>query len=924
VSEDYLTPEARARAESIDRLLRKAGWIVQRFKKMNIGAARGVAIREFPTTSGPVDYLLYVDQQAIGTIEAKKEGITLTSVEPQSKRYSDSFAEAAAEEGYPYWALPLPFHYMSTGVETAFVDLRDPEPRPRDVFAFHRPESLAASAEQGASLRAQLQQLPPLDAEGLRAAQVEGLRGLERSYGENKPRALVHLTVGAGKTYVAVAGSYRLLKHGGAKRILFIVDRRNLGRQAYDEFFNYVLPDDGRKFGEVYNIQLLRSQTIDPAASIVITTLQRLYSILRGEKELDEELEDESLFEIERGADESPVEVVYNPAIPIELFDLIWVDEAHRSIYSKYGQVLDYFDAFINGLTATPTSLTYGFFYGNVVTEYTYEQSVVDGINVDFSVYRIRTEKTERGGKIAKGQTVKVRDRYTRKQAYRELDDEITYDASKLDRAVVAPDQIRLVVRTFREKVCTEIFPGREEVPKTVFFCKDDNHAEDVLKIVREELNAGWEFARKITYKSEGSTDEHIRDLRNDPRFRIAVTVDQVSTGTDIRPLECLVFMRFVKSRTLFEQMKGRGVRTIDDDDLQAVTGSATEKDHFVIVDCVGVTDEDRAWTETKPLDRDPTTPLKTLLQQVAMGITKTDLLSTVASRLARLEKRLDADELKTVETALGKPVKDVAQALVKASDPDHHEDVAAEELQREPTEEEVKAVGMRLVAEALQPLQKPHAREAILSAQTRLEQVIDIAGKDKLLYAGPVDRAGAEQVVQTFREFLDQHRDEFVAIKAFYEQPAKTRITLAEIKKLAEAIKAPPYLLTPEKVWEAYEQLEQSKVRGRGGQIPADLVSLVRYALGEDGELVPHGEIVRLRFDLWLAEQGGEEKFTSAQLRWLHMIRDHMEESLTIEREDFDLDPFDHAGGLVGAYSAFGEELQSVIDELNERLVLA
>jgi type I restriction enzyme, R subunit len=924
VTDDYLTPEARARAENIDRLLREAGWVVQRVRDMNISVARGVAIREFPTPSGPVDYLLYVDQKAIGTIEAKKAGVTLTSVEPQSKRYSDSFAEAAAAEGYPYWQLPLPFHYMSTGVETAFVDLRDPHPRPRDVFAFHRPETLAAWLGEGTSLRTRVQKLPPVNPEGLRSAQVDALRGLEQSYAQNKPRALVHLTVGAGKTYVAVADSYRLLKHAGAKRVLFIVDRRNLGQQAYDEFSGYVLPDDGRKFSEVYNIQMLRSQTIDPAAAVVVTTLQRLYSILRNEPELDEELEDTSLFELERGADDTPIEVVYNAKIPIELFDFLWVDETHRSIYGKYGQVLDYFDAFINGLTATPSAFTYGYFNGNVVTEYSYEESVVDRINVDFSVYRIRTEITETGGEILPGEMVKIRDRYTRKQAYRELDDEMTYDAAKLDRAVVAPDQIRTVIRTFKDKVCNEIFPGRKEVPKTVFFCKDDNHAEDVLKIIREEFNAGWEFARKITYKSEGKTEDHVRDLRNDPRFRIAVTVDQVSTGTDIRPLECLVFMRFVRSRTLFEQMKGRGVRTINPDDLQAVTGSATEKDHFVIVDCVGVTDEDRAWAETKPLDRDPTTPLKTILQQIAMGITKPELLTTVASRLVRLERRLDPEQLQLVEDALGTPVNEVAHALVKAGNLDHHEEVAAAELDREPTADEVTEVGKRIISEALQPLQNPAAREAILAAQTTLDQVIDIAARDTLLFAGPVDRAGAEQVVKTFKQFLETHHDEYVAIKAFYGQPVRNRVGLSDIKKLAAAIKAPPYLLTPEKIWIAYEQLEQSKVRGHGGKIPADLVSLLRYTLGADGELVPHREIVRIRFDLWLHEQGGDEKFTPTQMRWLHMIRDHVEESLTIDREDFELDPFVRVGGLFGAYEAFGDELQAVIDNLNETLVPA
>src|SRR5262249_4631636 len=157
--------------------------------------------------------------------------------------------------------------------------------------------------------------------------------------------------------------------------------------------------------------------------------------------------------------------------------------------------------------------------------------------------------------------------------------------------------------------------------------------------IIREEFGRGAEFARKITYKTEGSSEEHIRHFRNDPAFRIAVSVDQIATGTDIRPLECLVFMRMVGSRTLFEQMKGRGVRTIDPPELQAVSEVALSKDRFVIVDCVGVTDEDRAWVDTKPLERKPTTPLKSLLADVAKGIKDEDTVTTLGARLARLAK---------------------------------------------------------------------------------------------------------------------------------------------------------------------------------------------------------------------------------------------------------------------------------------------
>jgi type I restriction enzyme R subunit len=776
-----------------------------------------------------------------------------------------------------------------------------------------------------------MQSLPPLEPDGLRAVQVEAINGLEDSLKAARQKALVKMSGGAGKTYVGVATSYRLLKHGEAKRILFLVDRRNLGKQAYDEFYNYVTPDDGRIFGEIYNIQLLRSNTIDPAADVVITTMQRLYRILKGEAETEDEVEEQSLFELEAQADEAPVDVAYRKDVPIELFDALWIDECHRSIYNKYGQVLDYFDAFKLGLTATPTGATYGYFEGNVVTDYTYEQSVIDGINVDFQVYRIKTDISEHGATIEEGDTVQVLDKATHERTYKEMDDALTYDKAKLDRAVVAPDQIRTVIKTFKDKL-PEIFPGRTEVPKTVIFCKDDLHAENVLKVVRDVFDLDWDeaqktsFAQKITYKSEGDSDDLIRDLRNTPDFRIAVTVDQISTGTDIRPLECLIFMRFVGSRTHFDQMKFRGVRTIDPTELKAVTGSADTKDHFVLVDAVGVTEEDRAWTETKPLDPKRTVPLKSLLGDIAKGVTNPELLTAVGARLARLEKRLSDDQRAQVEEKLGQSLHDTASALVEAASEEKVELAAKNALEdegeaREPNEQEIEAMRKQLIKVATAPLSSADARETILTLQRSIEQIIDLERQDSVIYAGPVDRNGAEEVVQTFKQFIEQHHDEFVALKVFYSRPYGSRITLSEIKKLADAIKSPPYLLTPEKVWQAYEKIEADRVKGHGGKIPADLVSLLRFTLGEDDELVPLREIVRLRFDLWLQEQG-PEKFTAEQMHWLEMVRDHMEESLTIDKDDFDLDPFVQEGGMVAARRLFGSDLEELLDQLNDRLV--
>jgi type I restriction enzyme R subunit len=719
-----LTPEQRSRV-LIDRLLSEAGWVVQNRDEVNLAAGRGIAVREFRTATGPVDYLLYGDRKVLGTLEAKRDGTPLLGVEWQSDRYADGFARVAKQKSLPFWRLPLPFHYMSTGKETYFANRLDPDYAPREVFAFHKPETLIEMAKSGESLRQILRKMPPLSLEGLWANQVEAIEGLEASFGHSRLRTLVPQTMGAGKTTISRAGAYRLLRYGGADRILFMVDRINLGEQALREFRSYQTPDDGRKLGELYNVQLLRSNQIDPAANVVITTIQRLYSMLRGETELDPDLETESTFELGAGIDGSEqLPVSYQPRLPIETFDFIFTDECHRSIYGRWGQVLDYFDAFLIGLTATPSKFTYGYFQGNVVAPYTHEQSVIDGVNVDYTVYRIETEISKAGSTLERGEWVRVRDRLTRDQAYRELEDELTYDASKLDRAVVAEDQIRTVIRTFRDRVCTEIFPGRKEVPKTVVFCKHDSHAEDVLRIIREEFGRGSEFARKITYKTEGASQQHIQDFRTDPKFRIAVSVDQISTGTDIKPIECLLVLRMVKSRALWEQMKGRGVRRIEPNEFWAVTPGAREegavKDHFVIVDCVGLTDEDRAWAETKPLDKKPTVPLKSLLQDIGQGITTDELLTTVAARLARLRGKLTPEEEQEVAEVAAIGLREIAERLIEAADQEAVNHAARAELaeDQEPTDEKVAAAKQQLVDRAVEPLLDNKVREKILSLQ--------------------------------------------------------------------------------------------------------------------------------------------------------------------------------------------------------------
>jgi type I restriction enzyme R subunit len=919
--ESYLSAEAKARVE-IDKMLEAAGWAVQDAREGNLAASRGVAVREFILESphGRADYLLFVDREAVGVIEAKPEGATLTGVEWQSSKYLDGLPDwvTSALEG------ALPFAYQSTGVETRFTNTLDPEARSRHVFWFHRPETLAAWVRHvqenplAPTLRHRLMDLPELNAEGLWPAQATAIRNLERSLAENRPRALIQMATGAGKTYTAANVAYRAVKHAGARRVLFLVDRANLGRQTLKEFQAFTTPDDGRKFTELYNVQHLASNVIDPVARVTITTIQRLYSILKGEAELDPELDEHSAYDL---LPDEPVPVTYNPRVPIETFDVVVVDECHRSIYGVWRQVLDYFDAFIVGLTATPNKQAFGFFNQNLVMEYTHEQAVADQVNVDFDVYRIRTKISEEGSTIDAGLVTAFRDRQTRRLRWETLDEDVAYGAQALDRAVVAKDQIRTVVRTFKERLFTEIFPGRTELPKTLIFAKDDSHADDIVQIVREEFGKGDDFAVKITYKSTGrKPDEMIAEFRNSYNPRIAVTVDMIATGTDVRPLECVFFMRAVKSRTYFEQMKGRAVRVIDEATFQSVTPDARAKSRFVIVDAVGVTESDLS--DTQPLDRKPTVPLDRLLKQLSFGSRDADAVSTIAGRIARLERQLTKDDRDELEELAGVTLRELTSAIVDALDPDRQREATGKD---EPSEQEVAAAAKELLDAAVEPLvTNPTLRERLVEVRRSYEQTLDEFSQDKVIAVGySLDGADrARQTAESFRAFIEEHKDEITALQILYSRPYRQRPTFKEIKELAHAIGRPPYQWTPERLWQAYEALEHSKVRGSGGRVLTDMVSLVRFALEQEDELVPYPELVDERFQAWLlAQENTGRTFTPVQIAWLERIRDHVAASLAISAEDFDYTPFVEHGGIGKAYELFGDELSPLLDELNEAL---
>ncbi len=914
----HTTPEQEAR-EKIDQMLEAAGWVVQNETELNLSAGLGVAVREFQTTAGPADYVLFVDRKAVGVVEAKKVGTTLSGVFEQSAKYMTGFPDHI-----PHVEMPLPFSYESTGVETLFVNRRDPDFSSRRIFHFHRPDTLQEWSRQEKTLRAKLRSMPeehPLISKDLWDAQIEAITNLEQSLAESRPRSLIQMATGSGKTFTAVNFVYRLIKHGGAKRILFLVDRNNLGKQTLAEFQKFETPDDGRKFPELYNITRLTGNTIDPVNKVVITTIQRLYSMLQGQ-EIEEDVEEPSLFEYSTEQLGDPRTVEYNPAIPIETFDFIITDECHRSIYNLWRQVLEYFDAFLIGLTATPSKTTLGFFNQNLVTEYTHERAVADGVNVGYEVYQIRTRITREGSLVEADHYIDIRDKKTREERWEQLEEDLEYNANQLDRDVVAEDQIRTVIQTFRDRLFTEIFPGRSEVPKTLVFAKDDSHAEDIVRIIREEFGKGNEFCKKITYKSGEKPEDLIASFRNNYNPRIAVSVDMISTGTDIKPLECLLFLRMIRSRAYFEQMKGRGTRVISETDLTQVTPDAGQKTHFVLVDAVGVCEEDK--TDTRPLERKKHVPFDKLLQLVALGVQDPDALDSLAGRLARLDQSLSREDKRYIEEiSRGRSLQDLVHGLLDATDPDVQLEYA-EGVIGDTAEDALEEAKAALIKEACAPFDDPKLRETLINLQQKSEQVIDKLSQDVVLEAGFTTEE-AEQKVHSFEQFIEENKDELTALQILYNQPFGTRqLTYQAVKELAEAIKKPPYNLTTKTLWQAYQRLDQSKVRGAGPKrLLTDIISLVRFAVKQSEVLEPFPVTVEDRYQNWLIEQlDAGRQFTEEQLVWLEMIKDHIAGSASIEVADFEEVPFNQAGGLIRYTDVFGESSEDILSELNAALV--
>ncbi|MFC7933178.1 type I restriction endonuclease subunit R [Streptomyces cinereoruber] len=944
----------------LDAMLTMAGWDVQdggadlNLHVQGDWRGNGVAVREVTTARGRADYVLYVDRKLVGVVEAKREGADLSAAEAQADRYADHPTDA--QQRFNAWRTPLPFRYVSDGGETRFRSVLDPDSRTRRIFSFHQPRTLARwvrqaeEDEQAPSYRARLRKrMPELDERPLRPAQIAAVLGVEDSLafgkgqqGMGQSRALVQMATGAGKTFTAVTFSYRILKHARAERVLFLVDRNNLGAQAFAEFENFRTPDTDRKFADLYNVQRLGAEGMFASSKVVISTVQRLYMELTGASLPGTEQGDGDIgYDIDVPGG---VEVNYNANIPPEAFDLIVVDECHRSIYGKWRSVLEYFDAPIVGLTATPVAQTFGYFNANLVSEYSYQEAVADRVNVDFSVYEIETRITAEGGVIAQG-TIPVRDRRTRRQRYEDIDEDIEYGANQVGVGVISKDQLRTVVQTFRDRLFTEIFPERAKrhpdtgallwdemyVPKTLVFAKNDNHAEEIVEVIRDVFGKGNDFCAKITSAARNAA-ERLAAFRNLPDLRIAVTVDMIATGTDVKPLECLLFLRDVKSWAYFEQMKGRGARTLSLTEFEKVTPGVGPKTHFVIVDAVGVTKKPKL--DAAPLERhtDKQISLEKLLRKTAANTIEEEEVSTLAARLAKLDIQMTEEERAEIQhLSGGLELTKIVHEMVDAVSTDRQLEVreAAERAGRDPE----RAV-RDLIERAVQPLAaQPPLRARLLEMRRAKDILYDENGVDELLRAGAVadDEDTAARTVRDWRQYIADNRDEIAAMSIAFSAGSEVppNVAMSRLNDVARSIARPPRAWTPDKLWQAYEKLGEAATDGtRRVHTAPDLLALLRYELAGGAERGapaprPHDEVMRERYQAWIArqEQTGT-RFTERQRWWLDRIAEATAKRVRFDTADLDYAPFTSRNGTDGFIAEFGgTRAEHIITELDREL---
>ncbi|WP_042705578.1 type I restriction endonuclease subunit R [Methanomicrobium mobile] len=885
-----MQPEERAR-EKIDKQLKNAGWnIVPRDEYIPYDT---VAVKEaLMKGNTESDYLLFVDNKAIAVLEAKREENALgDDVENQAEGYAHN-----PQKWYGLWFDKLiPLVYLANGNKIFFKNMLNPDSDYEEISEMHSPKKMLkligklSETEYGA--------LPYLDRRGLRDCQYEAEINLEQSLKRGLKRNLAVLATGAGKTYLACLASYRLLNYTSTKRVLFLVDRNNLARQTESEFSTFDKTERQQTMSNLYLVKRLRRES-DIDADIVISTIQKLFAVLTGQQlvEGDEDAEDENAnTDNDRNANEA-IRLGNNLILSPDYFQFIVVDECHRSIYGEWRAVLDYFrDAIILGLTATPTPEAVAFFNNNIIENYTYERSVVDGVNVPSRIYRIATEITENGGTIEAGSKVVETSRKTGHSNTYSADNDIDYSAGDVDHSVINRDQIRKVLTAYKDAIYTELYPEREKkweyIPKTLIFAKDDDHATRIVEIAREVFapefdgNVPEHFVQKITY-SAGDSNVLIRDLRVEKDFRIAVTVTLVATGTDVKPLEVVLFMRDVKSEVLYTQMRGRGCRTIGDDKLREVTPNADTKECYYIVDAVGVTENEKSFQGIGS-HRSQKPSLEHVLEHLSHGEVSDEFLTYLRDYCSSVHRRYEnntmfGNHLTEFVNEFGYSPRNIANRIQDAFER------GILPVYVSPSGDN--AARIDLIAVLLNNIS---ARKKLIEMQKGYS--LTIQDDDTVIYSG-FSQETARSYIESFEKYLMDNRDFIEALRIIYNSE-DTVITHNMLVELRESLLSENRQYVAEQIWKNYKVLDadgnvdELDVK-QNAKALTNLIQIVRYAYRKNQRLTSLTAGYVPRFNLYCGQI--QRNLTDEQVDIMRQIAEYIINDGAIsanELNEFDAD---------------------------------
>jgi type I restriction enzyme, R subunit len=883
--------EWKTRRSRVDPRLRRLGWNIVPFAPdLDLSACSRHAVTEFPTNNGPADYALILDGRIVGIVEAKKLSLGPQNVLTQAERYA-----CGLEAGdFNFNGLHAPFLYSTNGEIIWFHDVRYQASRSRQVADFHTPAALREMLARDFSAEcAGLKSLPNNNGK-LRAYQREANAAIEIAIGDRKRTMLVAMATGTGKTFTMVNQVYRLMKSGVGRRVLFLVDRRALAAQAVREFASFEA-EPGLKFDKIYEVYSQRFQKgdlepdekfdpkvmpnaylTDPRPGMVfayVCTIQRMARYLFPDRSFG-------------GRDDEDENDLPEPLpIPIHAFDLIIADECHRGYtaaeQSLWRDTLDHFDAVKLGLTATPAQHTTAYFR-DIIYRYDYRRAIDESYLVDYDAIAIKSGVLINGVFLKEGERVRTVDTQSGAQNMDQLEDERQFDATEVEKKITVPATNRKIIEEL-EKYALEHEQRYGRFPKTLIFGVNDvphiSHADQLVNICRDVFGRGDSFVANIT----GSVDQplqRIREFRNRPAPAIVVSVDLMSTGVDIPNLECIVFLRPVKSRILWEQMLGRGTR---------LGGLTPPKSHFTVFDCFDGSlfnyfKSASAFTEDPP-DK-PTRTIEEIIQAIWDNRDRAYNIRCLCRRLLRIDKEMSGDAREAFAAYVPDgDVKAFTNSLPGAISNDF-------------------ATTMKLLRN--KDFQKllvnyRRARPHFIVAHERSDEV----SSRVLIRDGAGNEYKSEDYLAEFARFVRDNPERIQAIRILLNRPKDwSTNALAELrKKLATT----PQHFTEENLRRAHA--------ARYNKALVDIISMVKHAAIEEEPLLSAAE--RVERALKRMEIG--HTFTPEQQQWLERIRSHLVENLSISREDFDLVPvFSYHGGWKPADRAFKGKLGSLLTEIN------